>query len=70
MLFLNTFGAVHSVTPRRDPLVRRRSINIIGQFAGRERMWRIPEFDSRSSRHKQLGQLARTVWPLQLGRGG
>ena len=65
VLFLNTFGAVHSVTPRRDPLVRRRSINIIGQSAGRERMWRIPEFDSRSSRLRQLGQLARTGWPLR-----
>ena len=70
VLFLNTRGAVHSVTPRRDPVVRRRSINIIGQFAGRERMWRIPEFDSRSSRLRQLGQLARTGWPGRWGSGG
>ena len=70
VMFLNTFCAVHSVTPRRDPVVRRRSINIIGQYAGRERMWRIPEFDSRSSSLRQLGQLARTGWPRPLGRGG
>ena len=70
VMFLNTFGAVHSVTPRLDPVVRRRSINIIGQYAGRERMWRIPEFDSRSSRLRQLGQLARTGWRRPLGRGG
>ncbi len=41
VLFFYTFGAVHSVTTRRDPLLRRRSIN------------------SRSSRIRQLGRLAR-----------
>ena len=50
----------------RHQVVRRPSINIIGQFAGRERMWRIPEFDSRSSRLRQLGQLAQTGWPGRL----
>tara|TARA_B100002051_G_scaffold272545_1_gene309492 strand:+ start:595 stop:858 length:264 start_codon:yes stop_codon:yes gene_type:complete len=30
VLFLNTFGAVHSVTLRIDPLVSRRSTYIIG----------------------------------------
>ena len=70
VLFLNTRGAVHSVTSRHDPVMRRRSINIIGQVAGRERMWRIPEFDCRSSRLRQLGQLARTGWPGRWARGG
>ena len=56
MLFLNVKGAVHSVTPRVEPGVRRRSINIIGQDAGRERMWRIAEHDSRFSRVQQLQQ--------------
>ena len=69
MLFLKTLGAVYSVTPRRDQVIRRRSINFIGQFTGRERMWRIPEIDSRTSLLRQLDQLARTVWPRQLGRG-
>ena len=49
-LFLNVSGAVHSVTPRLKPIERRRSINIIGEFAGRQRMRRRPEYDSRLSR--------------------
>jgi hypothetical protein len=40
-LFLNVLGAVHSVTPRLKPIERRRSINIIGEFAGRQRMWNV-----------------------------
>ena len=56
VLFLNVKGAVHSVTPRVEPVLRRRSINIIGQYAGRERMWRIAEHDSRFSRVQRLQQ--------------
>jgi hypothetical protein len=55
-LFLNVLGAVHSVTPRLQPIARRRSINIIGEFSGRQRMWSRPEYDSRQSRSEQLRQ--------------
>ena len=55
-LFLNVLGAVHSVTPRLKPIERRRSINIIGEFAGRQRMWNRPEYDSRLSRSEQFRQ--------------
>ena len=55
-LFLNVLGAVHSVTPRLKPIERRRSINIIGEFVGRQRMWNRPEYDSRLSRSEQFRQ--------------
>ena len=69
-VFLNVFGAVHSVTPRLQPTERRRSINIIGEFAGRQRMWRRPEYDSRLSRSEQLRQRVLGRMRRLVGRGG
>lgn len=69
-LFLNVFGAVHSVTPRLQPIERRRSINIIGEFAGRQRMWKRPEYDSRLSRSEQLRQRVWRRMRRLMGRGG
>ncbi len=40
-MFLNIQNSVHSVTPREEAILSRRSINIIGEFA-RNRMWNIP----------------------------
>lgn len=55
---------------KASPFARiQRYVKLIGQLAGRERMWRIPEFDSRSSRLRQVGQLVQTTWSLQLGMG-
>ena len=53
---LNVLGAVRSVMPRLKKIERRLSINIIGKFAGRQRMWNRPESDSRLSRSEQLRQ--------------
>jgi hypothetical protein len=69
-LFLNVFGAVHSVTPRLQPIERRRSINIIGEFAGRQRMWKRPEYDSRLSTSEQLRQRVWRRMRRLMGRGG
>lgn len=43
-MFLNVKDSVHSVTPRIKPQHRRQSINIIGEFNGTGRMWKVREF--------------------------
>ena len=40
-MFLNVAHSVHSVTPRIDPIERRRSVNIIGEFMKHGRMWEV-----------------------------
>lgn len=65
-LFLNILGAVHSVSPRVNSLVRRRSINIIGEYSKRERMWNVPHIDSRKGfldriKKKYTSQLRRWI---------
>jgi hypothetical protein len=42
-MFLNVKNSVHSVTPRINPLHRRRSINIIGEFNNNGYMWNVRE---------------------------
>ena len=42
-MFLNVMGSIHSVTPRIQPTERRRSINIIGEFNGNGKMWKVKE---------------------------
>jgi len=42
-MFLNVKNSVHSVTPRIQPRHTRRSINIIGEFNGTGRMWKVRE---------------------------
>ena len=42
-MFLNVKDSVHSVTPRIKPQHRRQSINIIGEFNGTGRMWKVKE---------------------------
>ncbi len=42
-MFLNVMGSIHSVTPRIEPTERRRSINIIGEFNGNGKMWKVKE---------------------------
>lgn len=42
-MFLNVMGSIHSVTPRINPTERRRSINIIGEFNGNGKMWKVKE---------------------------
>jgi len=46
-MFLNVKGSVHSVTPRIQPRLRRRSINIIGEFNGNGRMWKVKEIKTK-----------------------
>ena len=53
-LFLNSLGAVHSVSPRVNSHVRRRSINIIGEYCKRDRMWNVPHIDSRKGIFEQF----------------
>lgn len=45
-MFLNVKDSVHSVTPRLQPEHRRRSINIIGEFNGTGKMWKVKEIKS------------------------
>ena len=45
-MFLNVMGSIHSVTPRINPIERRRSINIIGEFNGNGKMWKVKEIKS------------------------
>ena len=45
-MFLNVKDSVHGVTPRIEPTMRRRSINIIGEFNGNGRMWKVKEIKS------------------------
>ena len=45
-MFLNVMGSIHSVTPRIQPTERRRSINIIGEFNGNGKMWKVKEIKS------------------------
>ena len=45
-MFLNVMGSIHSVTPRINPTERRRSINIIGEFNGNGKMWKVKEIKS------------------------
>jgi len=45
-MFLNVMGSIHSVTPRIEPVERRRSINIIGEFNGNGKMWKVKEIKS------------------------
>jgi hypothetical protein len=42
-MFLNVKDSVHSVTPRIAPTERRHSINIIGEFNGTGKMWKVRE---------------------------
>ena len=42
-MFLNVKDSVHGVTPRIAPTMRRRSINIIGEFNGNGKMWKVKE---------------------------
>lgn len=42
-MFLNVKHSVHGVTPRIAPSMRRRSINMIGEFNGTGRMWAVKE---------------------------
>jgi hypothetical protein len=42
-MFLNVKNSVHSVTPRNQALLRRRSVNIIGEFNNNGMMWDIKE---------------------------
>ena len=44
-MFLNVKNSVHGVTPRINPAMRRRSINIIGEFNGKDRMWKVKEIN-------------------------
>ena len=53
-LFLNSLGAVHSVSPRVNSHVRRRSINIIGEYCKRDRMWNVSHIDSRKGIFEQF----------------
>ena len=53
-LFLNSLGAVHSVSPRVNSRVRRRSINIIGEYCNRDRMWNVSHVDSRKGIFEQF----------------
>jgi hypothetical protein len=45
-MFLNVLGSIHSVTPRIKPEHRRHSVNIIGEFNGSGRMWKVKEIKS------------------------
>jgi len=45
-MFLNVLNSVHGVTPRINPTERRRSINIIGEFNGNGKMWKVKEIKS------------------------
>jgi hypothetical protein len=45
-MFLNVKDSVHSVSPRLQPTQRRRSINIIGEFNGTGKMWKVKEIKS------------------------
>ena len=45
-MFLNVMGSIQSVTPRIQPTERRRSINIIGEFNGNGKMWKVKEIKS------------------------
>jgi len=45
-MFLNVKDSVHGVTPRIAPTMRRRSINIIGEFNGNGKMWKVKEIKS------------------------
>ncbi len=45
-MFLNVKNSVHSVTPRLQPQLRRRSINIIGEFNNTGAMWQVKEVRS------------------------
>jgi hypothetical protein len=42
-MFLNVKNSVHSVTPRIHPMLRRRSVNIIGEFNNNGMMWDVKE---------------------------
>lgn len=46
-MFLNVMGSIHSVTPRIEPTERRRSINIIGEFNGNGKMWKVKEIKNK-----------------------
>ncbi len=46
-MFLNVPNSVHSVSPRHGATKRRRSINIIGEFNGTGRMWKVKEFKTK-----------------------
>ena len=45
-MFLNVKDSVHGVTPRIEPTLRRRSINIIGEFNRTGKMWKVKEIKS------------------------
>ena len=49
-MFLNVKNSVHGVTPRIDPSMYRRSINIIGEFNGNGQMWEVKEKSSHNGR--------------------
>ena len=38
-MFLNVPGSIHSVSPRKKPTERRRSVNIIGEYNANGMMW-------------------------------
>ena len=46
-MFLNVKDSVHGVTPRIEPVERRRSINIIGEFNGNGKMWKVKEIKNK-----------------------
>jgi len=46
-MFLNVKNSIHGVTPRINPLERRRSINIIGEFNRTGKMWNIKEIKTK-----------------------
>ena len=46
-MFLNVKDSVHSVTPRIAPVERRHSINIIGEFNGTGKMWKVREIKNK-----------------------
>ena len=46
-MFLNVKDSVHGVTPRIEPTMRRRSINIIGEFNGNGKMWKVKEIKNK-----------------------
>ena len=46
-MFLNVPNSVHSVSPRHGATVRRRSINIIGEFNNSGRMWKVKEIKNK-----------------------
>ena len=46
-MFLNVKNSVHGVTPRIQPSMRRRSINIIGEFNGNGKMWKVKEIKNK-----------------------